>query len=62
MNGGHAAKPLDGKENSDKNNSKCASKELDYGCEDLPIFGKKGGLPCVLVKGMAHVVKGIMEY
>jgi hypothetical protein len=35
---------------------------VDYGSKDSPIFGKKGGLPCVLVKGMTHVVNGVMEY
>jgi hypothetical protein len=35
---------------------------LDYGSEDLPIFTKKKGLPCVPIKGMFHGVKEIMEF
>jgi hypothetical protein len=62
MNEGHVVEPLDGKEDSGKDNSDCASKELDYGSEDLPIFGKKRGFPSVPIKGMTHVVKGVVEY
>jgi hypothetical protein len=39
MNTGHVVKPSDGKKDSGKDNSDCASKKLDYGCEDLLIFG-----------------------
>jgi len=62
MNEGHVVEPSNGKEDSGKDNSACASKELDYGSEDLPIFGKKRSFPCVPVKGMIHVVKGVVEY
>jgi len=62
MNESNVAEPSNGKEDSDKDNSECASKELDYGSEDLPIFTKKKGLPCVPIKGMFHGVKGVMEF
>jgi hypothetical protein len=61
MNEGNVIEPLDGKEDSGKDNSDCVSKELDYGSEDLTNFGKKKGLPCVPIKRMTHGVKGIVE-
>ncbi len=39
------------------------SRDVDYENEDLPLFGKKRGLPCVQTKNIVHSFKqGVVEY
>jgi hypothetical protein len=39
------------------------SRDVDYKCEDLPLFGKKRGLPCVQTKNIVRSFKqGVVEY